>query len=414
MRTVKGTRCVSTRDGRDGRDGRARRAKDSVISLGSNRLTNGSLFARAALSGFTRLDVIDMDTIDVTNLNRQFLFRNEDVGASKAETAARRVRERVRGCLVTPHHGRIEDKQDDWYRQFDIIALGLDSLEARAYINAVCCGFLEYDEEGNVDPSTIKPLVDGGTEGFKGHARVIVPGMTPCFNCTMWLFPPQTTFPLCTLAETPRNAAHCIEYARLIQWPAERFGETFDPDVAEHMMWVYTKALKRAETFGILGVTYAHTQGVTKNIIPAIPSTNAIIAAACVIETLKMATMCAKGMNNYMMYVGTDGVYSHTVEYERDPSCVVCSPGIAHSMSVDATLEDFMASLVLAHPDSLAKPSVSFGGKNLYLRGVLESEFKENLTERMSSLMGNRTDGLIIVNDKKRKKSMRVRLSLKE
>ena len=196
MRTVEGTRCVSTRDGRDGRDGRARRAKDSVISLGSNRLTNGSLFARAALSGFTRLDVIDMDTIDVTNLNRQFLFRNEDVGASKAETAARRVRERVRGCSVTPHHGRIEDKQDDWYRQFDIIALGLDSLEARAYINAVCCGFLEYDEEGNVDPSTIKPLVDGGTEGFKGHARVIVPGMTPCFNCTMWLFPPQTTFPL--------------------------------------------------------------------------------------------------------------------------------------------------------------------------------------------------------------------------
>ena len=399
----------------DGRDGRDRRANDSVISFGSNRLKNVSLFERAALSGFTRLDVIDMDTIDVTNLNRQFLFRNEDVGASKAETAARRVRERVRGCSVTPHHGRIEDKEDDWYRQFDIIALGLDSLEARAYINAVCCGFLEYDEEGNVDPSTIKPLVDGGTEGFKGHARVIVPGMTPCFNCTLWLFPPQTTFPLCTLAETPRNAAHCIEYARLIQWPVERFGETFDPDVAEHMMWVYNKALKRAETFGILGVTYAHTQGVTKNIIPAIPSTNAIIAAACVIETLKMATMCAKGMNNYMMYVGTDGVYSHTVEYERDPSCVVCSPGIAHSVSVDATLEDFMASLVSAHPDSLGEPSVSFGGKNLYLRGVLESEFKENLTERMSSLMGNRTGGLIIVNDKKLKKSsMRVRLSLSE
>lgn len=137
----------------DGRYGRDRRANDSVISLGSNRLKNVSLFARAALSGFTRLDVIDMDTIDVTNLNRQFLFRNEDVGASKAETAARRVRERVRGCSVTPHHGRIEDKEDDWYRQFDIIALGLDSLEARAYINAVCCGFLEYDEEGNVDRS---------------------------------------------------------------------------------------------------------------------------------------------------------------------------------------------------------------------------------------------------------------------
>jgi NEDD8-activating enzyme E1 len=212
------------------------------------------------MSGFGNVDVIDMDTIDVSNLNRQFLFRGEDVGKSKAETAARRTRERVPTCEVTAHHGRIEDKEDGWYRQFDIIALGLDSLEARAYINSVCCGFLEYDEDGNVDPTTIKPLVDGGTEGFKGHARVIVPGMTPCFHCTMWLFPPQTTFPLCTLAETPRSAAHCIEYAKLIQWPAERHGETFDPDIVEHMTWVYKKALKRAETFGIEGVTYSHTQ----------------------------------------------------------------------------------------------------------------------------------------------------------
>lgn len=63
---------------------------------------------------------------------------------------------------------------------------------------------VEYDDDGSPKLETVKPMVDGGTEGFKGHARVIVPGVTPCFECTLWLFPPQTKFPLCTLAETPR------------------------------------------------------------------------------------------------------------------------------------------------------------------------------------------------------------------
>lgn len=68
----------------------------------------------------------------------------------------------------------------------------------------------EFEDDGSTKQETIKPMVDGGTEGFRGHARVILPGFTPCFECTLWLFPPQTKFPLCTLAETPRWGSACV------------------------------------------------------------------------------------------------------------------------------------------------------------------------------------------------------------
>lgn len=91
-----------------------------------------------------------------------------------------------------------------------------DERELLDFLFSLQC--LEYDSDDSPLEETIKPMVDGGTEGFKGHARVILPGVTPCFECTIWLFPPQVKFPLCTLAETPRTAAHCIEYAHLIKW----------------------------------------------------------------------------------------------------------------------------------------------------------------------------------------------------
>ena len=211
-----------------------------------------------------------MDTVDVSNLNRQFLFRHADVGRYKAEVAAQFVEKRVAGVRITPYCGKIQDKDDTYYMQFNLVVCGLDSIEARRWINATLVGLV--DEE---DPESLKPLIDGGTEGFKGQSKVILPTMTSCIECQLDMHAPRETVPLCTLATIPRQPEHCIEWAHIIAWPEERKDEPLDTDDPEHISWLYERSLQRAAEFNIAGVTYSMTQGVVKNIIPAIASTNA-------------------------------------------------------------------------------------------------------------------------------------------
>ena len=74
------------------------------------------------------------DSIDVTNLNRQFLFRQKDVGESKAETAAAFINQRCPWMHVTPHHCMIQDKDPSFYSSFTCIISGLDNIEARRWL----------------------------------------------------------------------------------------------------------------------------------------------------------------------------------------------------------------------------------------------------------------------------------------
>ncbi|CEG81553.1 Putative Ubiquitin-activating enzyme E1 C [Rhizopus microsporus] len=122
-----------------------------------------------------------MDTIDLSNLNRQFLFRKKDIGKSKAMVAAEFVMSRVPGVQVTPYFGKIQDKDDEYYKQFQLIICGLDSVEARRWINAKVIEMVDEDDMEH----TWKPLIDGGTEGFKGQARIILPTITSCYECSL-------------------------------------------------------------------------------------------------------------------------------------------------------------------------------------------------------------------------------------
>uniref|UniRef100_A0A8D3CEJ6 NEDD8-activating enzyme E1 catalytic subunit n=1 Tax=Scophthalmus maximus TaxID=52904 RepID=A0A8D3CEJ6_SCOMX len=382
-----------------------------ILVIGAGGL-GCELLKNLALSGFRLIHVVDMDTIDVSNLNRQFLFRPKDVGRPKAEVAADFINTRIPGCKVVPHFKKIQDFDDSFYRQFHIIVCGLDSIIARRWMNGMLISLLSY-EDGVLDPSSIIPLIDGGTEGFKGNARVILPGMTACIDCTLELYPPQINFPMCTIASMPRLPEHCIEYARILQWPKENpFGVlqprsdlrlppsprrppphpppppadiSLDGDNPDHIQWVFDRSQERAAEFSITGVTYRLTQGVVKRIIPAVASTNAVIAGTKLTAYIPL--------NNYLVFNDVDGLYTYTFEAERKENCSACSQ-VPQDLQFppSAKLQEVLEYLTENASLQMKSPAITttLEGKNktLYLQSVksIEERTRPNLCKTLKEL----------------------------
>jgi molybdopterin/thiamine biosynthesis adenylyltransferase len=101
---------------------------------------------------------VDMDTIEISNLNRQFLFRKRHVGKSKAGIAAEAVRSFCPDANIVTLQQNVKDSSFDipFMRTFDIVLNGLDNDEARRHVNRLC---LAAD----------LPLVESGTTGYKGQ-----------------------------------------------------------------------------------------------------------------------------------------------------------------------------------------------------------------------------------------------------
>lgn len=161
------------------------------------------LLKNLALGGFTRMEIIDLDTIEVTNLNRQFLFQKQHVGKSKA-LVAKESALRINPALdIVAHHANIfaPDYDLSYFEGFDIVLNALDNLKARNHVNRMC---LAADV----------PLVESGSSGYLGQVSVIRKGVSECYECTPK--PKPKKFPACTVRNTPSSMVHCIAWAKFL------------------------------------------------------------------------------------------------------------------------------------------------------------------------------------------------------
>ena len=118
------------------------------------------LVKNLAVSGIRNIHLIDMDTIDLTNLNRQFMFRAKDIGRNKAEVVAEFVMKRCPGVRVIPHQNRVQLMDFTFYTKFNVILGGLDNVEARKFLNSIVHQLNRDQEE------TVCFYIDGATERF--------------------------------------------------------------------------------------------------------------------------------------------------------------------------------------------------------------------------------------------------------
>jgi len=272
-----------------------------------------------AMVGIGHLDLVDLDVIEHSNLNRQFLFLEANIGAPKATVAAEKLRAINPTIEVIGHHSALERLDPDIYRRADVIIGGLDSVQARQNLNAQAIRFR-------------KPLVDGGVGGFHGHVYTILPYENACYECNPPPSGPSDEMAACTVVGVPRKRVHCVFKGNML------FQETFkrdpDPKKLDDVEFVRKEAnrlvhehefLPEFSTGDVVKILDRHD--------PGLITINAVISAVQSHEAIKLVNWRAgnkalgEPMKTYMIFNGMTMKFYY-LEKPRNPACPQCGDNV--------------------------------------------------------------------------------------
>ncbi|CAG7907501.1 unnamed protein product [Brassica rapa] len=179
-----------------------------VFTVGSGAL--GCEFLKnMALMGVScgsqgKLTVTDDDIIEKSNLSRQFLFRDWNIGQAKSTVAASAAAAINPKFKIEALQNRVgaetENVFDDaFWENLTVVVNALDNVNARLYVDSRCLYFQ-------------KPLLESGTLGAKCNTQMVIPHLTENYGASR--DPPEKQAPMCTVHSFPHNIDHCLTWAR--------------------------------------------------------------------------------------------------------------------------------------------------------------------------------------------------------
>ena len=164
--------------------GQKRLKNARVLCVGAGGLGSPALMYLAA-AGVGTLGIVDFDTVDESNLQRQVIHGVSDIGRSKAESAAASIREINPLVNVVIHNTALDrDNVFDIFGQYDLIVDGTDNFATRYLVNDACV-------------LLGKPYVWGSIYRFDGQASVFWAAQGPCYRCLYPEPPPPGMVPSC-------------------------------------------------------------------------------------------------------------------------------------------------------------------------------------------------------------------------
>lgn len=322
-------------------------SNSNVIIVGIGAL-GCEIAKNLALVGVGKLTLIDMDTIETSNLSRQMLFTEEDKGELKAEVAKKKLEVLNPDLDIVTYTKKFQELPMSVFESADVIVGGLDSFSARFALNRLA---LEL----------CIPYVDGAATGFKGNVQVIIPedcGIggepTPCLKC-FFPIPPadEKVYVACSIPGQPRSREQCILKAEDEFVKEHGIHKEYSKSELEEIAVIAHKLSKESPHTNEERFIPEEVENVIKNKIPSILTVNAVISGIVSHEVIKIIHKL-KGHDigeimspPYLEYSSTFGIFT-PVEISKDENCPICGKKrvkLLLRMNKDSTLGDMLSAL---------------------------------------------------------------------